>query len=1026
MSATTLRRILALCLSICVSAVCARQASAQCSGTILTNTSQFTFSTNLINFETFPGGGAVLYGSADLADQWKVSPFGVRITDSSGGNGASAYGSTFSQGPHSGTHALSHSENAANGFVQFQFVVPNTNTPTSYQEVGIWVENGDGGQDAVTFYDCNNTLICTQLGPLPPGLGGPGDAFVGVRYAPGISMVRITGNGFFMCDDLQYGGNVACGGGGNLPPDITEVSPLSLNVQKNSTCPGAANQLTINATDPNDAGANLTWSVLTLPAHGTVTFPNGTTGGSTTVCYAPTAGQCGSDTFIVQVMDPGALTDTITVNVTVANANPVITQGVSVSKTVVQNTTCPYIPNQINLSATDTNDPGANLNWSILTAPLHGSVSFVGGTSGGSINVCYAPNAAQSAADSFVVRVTDQCGATDTILVNITVLVCNPANKANVNLDGVIDGKDISTFISILLNPSIATPEQLCRADIGSLGLACNSDAVVDFNDIQGFVYLILYGTCNAPPIIGQGDGPLGLAAQVNSTCPNAANNVSLTATDPDGPAGSLSWSILSAPSHGAVSFSGGITTGGAVTICYAPTGLQCSADSYTVLVQDGATGQDTITVNISINNAPPDITQGASTSMSVVHNSTNCAAPANQIVLNATDSDGSAAQLLWSIASQPPAGQGTASIVGSATGASVTICYTPGTDQCGASSFSVRVQDSCLASDTITVNTSITNQLPIITQGDTLPLTVQFNSICSANQFGLSASHPDGALTLLNWSISTAPPANHGTASFVGGTNGGSVTVCYTPTTGQTEATSFVVRVTDNCGGQDTITINVTVGSNNQDPVITEGLAVNLSVPKNSICPDPLNEITLHATDDGPVGQLTWSISTPPSPHGFASIDGSNQGASAVFCYEPEADQAAADSFVVRVQDAQGAFDTITVNVSVQNEPPVIDQGDGPLSLNVQQNSNCPGLSNQVDLGANDPDGPDGSMIWSVLDPANTGTVSFVNNISTGQSISVCYKPNTGQSAADDFTIKVTDTCGGIDLVTVQVTVTP
>jgi hypothetical protein len=102
-------------------------------------------------------------------------------------------------------------------------------------------------------------------------------------------------------------------------------------------------------------------------------------------------------------------------------------------------------------------------------------------------------------------------------------------------------------------------------------------------------------------------------------------------------------------------------------------------------------------------------------------------------------------------------------------------------------------------------------NVAPSISGADPRAITVEKNSTCgAANQIVLTATDPDTAAGSLTWSIIT--PAGHGTASFVGGNAGASVTVCYTPALDQFAADSFVVQVTDACGGPDTVTINVNV----------------------------------------------------------------------------------------------------------------------------------------------------------------------------------------------------------------------
>ncbi len=100
---------------------------------------------------------------------------------------------------------------------------------------------------------------------------------------------------------------------------------------------------------------------------------------------------------------------------------------------------------------------------------------------------------------------------------------------------------------------------------------------------------------------------------------------------------------------------------------------------------------------------------------------------------------------------------------------------------------------------------------------------------------------------------------------------------------------------------------------------------------------------------------------------------------------------------------------------------PPVISQGNGPLILMIQPNSNCPNAANQLTFSATDADTPVANLAWTVSTPPTKGTVSFISG-GIGQNVTVCYKPNAGPGAADSYTLRVTDTCGLTDQITVNV----
>ncbi len=101
-------------------------------------------------------------------------------------------------------------------------------------------------------------------------------------------------------------------------------------------------------------------------------------------------------------------------------------------------------------------------------------------------------------------------------------------------------------------------------------------------------------------PIIA-GPATVDVAVEKNSTCAATANNVALSATDADTAPENLSWSIKTAPTLGAASFVGGVSTGANVTVCYTPNADQLGADTFVVEVADGTGGTDEVTIDVTI-----------------------------------------------------------------------------------------------------------------------------------------------------------------------------------------------------------------------------------------------------------------------------------------------------------------------------------------------------------------------------------------------------------------------------------------
>ncbi len=96
-------------------------------------------------------------------------------------------------------------------------------------------------------------------------------------------------------------------------PVIAQGDTLSQTVTEDGTW-----AFTVNASDPN--ADTLTWSVVSGPAHGTVTGISGT-GYSVNASYTPAADYSGTDTFVVRATDTTGLSDSLTVTATVTSLN---------------------------------------------------------------------------------------------------------------------------------------------------------------------------------------------------------------------------------------------------------------------------------------------------------------------------------------------------------------------------------------------------------------------------------------------------------------------------------------------------------------------------------------------------------------------------------------------------------------------------------------------------------------------------------------------------------------------------------
>lgn len=191
----------------------------------------------------------------------------------------------------------------------------------------------------------------------------------------------------------------------NHPPSITTADPIELDLTLNA----APTALSIEVIDPD--GDSILWTLETPPQEGNAIFIT-ETDTQTEMTYQAEDGYIGTDTFTVRASD-GRKFDEITVNVTITNAAPIITEG----DTFTLNATKDAGPVDLTLHATDAN--GNDLDWEIDLFPASGVVQ-IEAESNTEATFRYTPDGGFSGIDRFEVSVSDGLGS-DRILVNVTV-----------------------------------------------------------------------------------------------------------------------------------------------------------------------------------------------------------------------------------------------------------------------------------------------------------------------------------------------------------------------------------------------------------------------------------------------------------------------------------------------------------------------------------------------------------------------------------------------------------------------------
>ena len=359
----------------------------------------------------------------------------------------------------------------------------------------------------------------------------------------------------------------------------------------------------------------------------------------------------------------------------------------------------------------------------------------------------------------------------------------------------------------------------------------------------------------------------------------NTAKAITLTATDVDGD--TLTYSIVSGPSHGALS-------GTAPNVTYTPTSGYSGSDSFTFKANDGTVDSNTATVSITVVNTSP-----VANDQSVTTNK-NTPKP---ITLTATDPEGD--PLTYSIVTGPSNG--------TLSGTTPNVTYTPASDYTGSDSFTFKANDGNADSNTATVSITV-NALPVannqsVTTNKNIAITIT-----------LIATDADG--DPLTYSITTGP--SHGTL----GTLTGAV-VTYTPASNYTGADSFTFKANDGNADSNTATVSITVTAtvctpptiiaHPQSQAIQSGQTAALSVTASGTA--PLNYQWYRGVSgdtSSPVGTNASSYTTPALTQ--------------------------ATSYWVRVSNSCGSVDSNTATITINVQLPGDCNGDGRTTIDEVQ----------------------------------------------------------------------------------------
>lgn len=329
------------------------------------------------------------------------------------------------------------------------------------------------------------------------------------------------------------------------------------------------------------------------------------------------------------------------------------------------------------------------------------------------------------------------------------------------------------------------------------------------------------------------------------------------------------------------------------------------------------------------------------------------------------------------------------------------TYSYIPDADFNGNDSFQYVVTDTALnvsEVQTVTINVAPLNDLPI---ADGESFIINEDNVL-ASQLLNNDSDIDGD----NLSLNTTPISNVNNGSLVLNSNG---TFTYTPNENFYGADSFVYEISDGHGGVAEATVNITVESVADTPLLNTD--VYTVIEDGTLTTTLLNGVLINDSDgDGD----TLTVNATPVmdvSHGVLTLS-----ADGTFTYTPDANFNGVDSFIYEVSDGNGGTAqttaTITVNSAVDlatsSENEVVDE-DNPLA-------------STVSTGDSTTSG--GALSYSLVSGPSNGVLSSAINATTGD---YTYQPNSDYVGSDSFQYLVIDSASGESAIeTVTITVNP
>lgn len=641
---------------------------------------------------------------------------------------------------------------------------------------------------------------------------------------------------------------------------------VNINVRPVNDAPSADAQ-TIAASEDTPApftltgsdaeGSAVTYTVLTQPAHGTLT------GTAPDLVYTPAANYNGPDGFTFRVSDgaAGSPAAAVSINVAAVNDAPVAN---AQSLTTREDT-----PKSFVLTGSDVE--GSPITYTVVAQPAHGTLSGEGA------NLTYIPAANFNGADSFSFTTND--GAADSAPATVAFSV-TPVNDLPAASDLTLT-TDEDTSVPATLSATDPDGDALVYylATVPSHGNLSGTapnytyNPLPNFNGTDTFTYRVNDGVGN--PVLATvnvtvrpaEDSPIANRQNLTGT-EDTSMSIVLTGSDPDGDA--LTYAVTVAPRHGTL-------TGTAPNLVYTPSPNYTTTDDFAFTVSDGKSAPSTERVYIWLNNvndAPTAVNQ----SYTMYEDSSR------QTALFGYDVDNN--PVTYTVVTKPAHG--------TLSGTGWDLYYTPAPNYFGPDSFTYKVNDGTVDSEVATIQITVIN----LNDAPTANAQAVAASEDTAKAITLTGSDVDG--DALTYVLVNAPTR--------GSLTGTMPNLVYTPGPDFYGSDSFTFFVRDGSAQSATATVNINVAAVNDPPVAA---ADSVTVVKNSTSVS----LTVLANDRDAEGDALTVISVTQSGNGSVSVapDGKS------VYYTPRRNYRGNDFFTYVVSDGRGGTATGAVTVIIK-----------------------------------------------------------------------------------------------------------